>query len=48
MIIQYEKTFQNAHKFYAIDKNGYLITKQYMFYTKREALKSFKRELKGN
>ncbi len=47
MIIQYEKTFQGAHKFYSVDKNGYLITRQYFDYTKREALRLFKNELKG-
>lgn len=46
MTIQYERTFQGAHKFYAMDKNGYLFTMQYMFCSKREALASFKRELK--
>lgn len=47
MVIQYEKTFQGAHKFYGFDKNDNLITRQYFFYTKREALKEFKQELKA-
>jgi hypothetical protein len=47
MIIQYEKTFQGAHKFYSRDKNGDLITMQYMFYTKSQALTLFKEYLKG-
>ena len=47
MIIQYEKTFQGAHKFYAIDKSGHLFTMQYFYYTKREALRLFKNELRG-
>ena len=47
MVIQYEKTFQGAHKFYAFDKYDNLVTRQYFFYTKREALKLFKQELKG-
>jgi hypothetical protein len=46
MIIQYEKTFQGAHKFYAFTKNGLSLNRQYFFYTKREALKRFKNELK--
>lgn len=47
MIIQYEKTYQGAHKFYALDKNNVLVTKQYLFYTKSEALKAFKQFIKG-
>jgi hypothetical protein len=47
MTIQYEKTFQGAHRFYALDKNGHLFEKDYLFYTKKEALKLFKNELKG-
>jgi|GEM_PF-2788204 len=46
MVIQYEKTFQGAHKFYARDKNNNLLTRQYFFYTKKEALRLFKQELK--
>lgn len=45
MIIQYEKTFQGAHKFYALDKNDNLVTRQYFDYTKRDALKLFKEYL---
>lgn len=47
MVIQYEKTFQGAHRFYAIDKKGHLFTMQYMFSSKREALANFKFELKA-
>lgn len=46
MNIQYEKTFQGAHKFYALNKHGRFITMQYFFYSKREALSMFKQELK--
>jgi len=45
MKIQYEKTFQGAHKFYAL-KNGFLFTMQYMFCSKKEALAMFKSDLK--
>lgn len=48
MIIQYEKTFQGAHRFYGFDKSGNYTSRDYFFYTKREALQLFKRELKGN
>lgn len=47
MTIRYERTFQGAHCFYALDKNDNLIKKQYFYYTKREALRLFKNELKG-
>jgi hypothetical protein len=33
-----EKTFQGAYKII----NGYLVSKQYMGYTKREAIQAFK------
>lgn len=46
MIIQYEKTFQGAHKFYALNKTNILVTMQYMFYSKAQALKLFKAYLK--
>ena len=36
-----ERTFQGAYKISAI-VNGYLVTKQYMGYTKREAIQRFK------
>ena len=45
MKINYEKTFQGAHKFYAL-VGGHLITKQYFFTSKREALRDFKELLK--
>lgn len=41
MIIQYEKTYQGAHKFYC-SVNDQLITQQYFFYTKKAALQAFK------
>jgi hypothetical protein len=41
MVIQYEKTFQNAHKFYALVDNE-VITMQYFFCSKSYALKHFK------
>jgi len=47
MIIQYEKTFQGAHKFYALASSGTLLTKQYFFTSKAKALKDFKFLLKG-
>ena len=36
-----EKTFQGAYKISAL-VNGYLVSKQYMGYTKREAIQAFK------
>jgi hypothetical protein len=36
-----ERTFQGAYKISAI-VNGYLVTRQYMGYTKREAIQRFK------
>lgn len=47
MIIQYEKTFQGAHRFYAIDKNGDFVNMQYFFTSKAKALAAFKRLLRG-
>jgi hypothetical protein len=47
MIIQYEKTFQGAHKFYALAGSGVLLTRQYFFTTKSQALKDFKQLLRG-
>ena len=41
----YEKTFQGAHKFYAMVDNQ-LITMQYMFCSKKEALQMFKQYIK--
>jgi hypothetical protein len=46
MIIQYEKTYQGAHRFYAM-RGDYLFTMQYFFCSKREALAMFKQELRG-
>lgn len=40
------KTFQGAYKISDIIK-GYLVEKQYMGYTKREAIKKFKEDIKG-
>lgn len=42
----YRKTFQGAHEFIDV-KDGYLITRQYFFITKREAMARFKAELRG-
>lgn len=42
MTITYEKTFQGAHKFYVTNKSGQLVTMQYFFTSKREALSNFK------
>ena len=39
--ITIERTFQGAYKISAI-VNGYLVSKQYMGYTKREAVQAFK------
>ena len=39
-----EKTFQGAYRISAL-VNGYLVTRQYMGYTKREAVQAFKQEL---
>jgi hypothetical protein len=36
-----ERTFQGAYKISA-NVNGYLVTRQYMGYTKREAIELFK------
>lgn len=47
MTIQYEKTFQGAHKFYALDKNNNEFCIQYFYYTKSEALRAFKNALKA-
>lgn len=41
MVIQYERTFQGAHKFYAM-KGGYLVQMSYFFTSKAQALKEFK------
>lgn len=45
MIIQYRKTFQGAHEFYAL-VGDYLHSKYYLGYTKAHALKLFKQEIK--
>lgn len=44
MNIQYERTFQGAHKFYALVDNQ-LITMQYYFCSKTYALNQFKKLL---
>lgn len=41
-----ERTFQGAYKISAI-VNGYLVSRQYMGYTKREAIQAFKQEIKN-
>lgn len=45
MTINITQTFQGAWKLSTI-KNGYLFTKQYSGYTKSQALKLFKQEVK--
>jgi hypothetical protein len=40
-----ERTFQGAYKISDII-NGYLVTRQYMGYTKREAIQAFKQDAK--
>lgn len=40
-----ERTFQGAYKTSAI-VNGYLVSKQYIGYTKREAIQAFKEFIK--
>ena len=47
MVIQYRKTFQGAWELYASDKDGYLVTRQYFGYTKREAVRMFRAEMKA-
>jgi hypothetical protein len=47
MFIQYEKTFQGAHQFFAVDRLGNLVSMQYMYYSKAQALKLFKQFMKG-
>ena len=47
MAIQYRKTFQGAWELYASDKDGYLVTRQYFGYTKREAVQMFRAEMKA-
>lgn len=44
MTISYRKTFQGAWELSTL-KNGYLVTRQYMGYTKREATRLFKGEI---
>ena len=41
----YEKTFQGAHKISDVI-GGYLVTKQYFFCSKKEAMQDFKNEFK--
>ncbi len=45
MTISYEKTFQGAWKLSAVYQGQYF-TKQYFGYTKREAAKEFRNEVK--
>jgi hypothetical protein len=47
MTIQYRVTFQGAWELYASDKNGYLVSRQYFGYTKREATQKFRAEMKA-
>lgn len=44
--ITYERTFQGAHRFTTV-VNGYLFTRQYVFFTKREALAFFRAEVRA-
>lgn len=46
MAIQYRVTFQGAWELYASDKKGYLVSRQYFGYTKREATQMFRAEMK--
>ncbi len=46
MTIQYRKTFQGAWELYASDNDGYLVTRQYFGYTKREATEMFRAEMR--
>jgi hypothetical protein len=46
MTISYRRTFQGAWELYASDNNGYLVSRQYFFYTKREATQLFRAEMK--
>jgi hypothetical protein len=39
-----EKTFQGAYRISAI-VNGYLVTRQYMGYTKKQAIEAFKQSI---
>lgn len=43
--ISYEKTFQGVWRLSAI-VNGYFVTRQYFYYTKKEATAEFKQEFK--
>ena len=40
-----ERTFQGAYRISAV-VNGYLVSKQYMGYTKKEAIQAFKEDTK--
>lgn len=46
MTLSIEKTFQGAWRISAM-VNGYLVSEQYMGYTKREAVAMFKEQHKG-
>ena len=41
-----ERTFQGAYRISAV-VNGYLVSKQYMGYTKKEAIQAFKEATKN-
>lgn len=41
-----ERTFQGAWKISELDDDGYLVTRQYMDYTKSEAKRMFREEMK--
>lgn len=44
--INYRRTFQGAWELYASDKNGYLVSRQYFGYTKKEATRLFRETMK--
>ena len=47
MTIIYEKNYSGDHLFSSRLSNGDLFKRRYAFYSKSEALKAFKQELKG-
>lgn len=47
IVISYRQTFQAAWELSTV-YNGYLVSRQYMGYTKKEATKLFRKYLKGD
>jgi cell division protein YceG involved in septum cleavage len=47
MATSYRRTFQGAWELTDSTKQGYLFTRQYFFYTKREATRLFREALKA-